>query len=168
MQCLEGDAVWKVLDQGIRSRELFEAALCVASSGKPTFDSATTRHCSCSSTTTGCWAASSCCRISPPGHRRHLKHDRNDKSFATRFEERPEPKYPHFAWLLKAIERMIHTGRPSYPVERTLLTSGILDRVLTSRVRNHAGLPTPELAIKYEPVDYPHAPHPELTSSPYL
>jgi hypothetical protein len=53
--------------------------------------------------------------------------------------------------LTEKIEEFLMTGKPPYPVERTLLTGGILDLVLESRVRGQKLLETPELDVSYEP-----------------
>jgi hypothetical protein len=90
---------------------------------------------------------------------------RAGKSIVTRAEERVEPRYPHFAYLLKAIEKMIQTGKPSYAVQRTMLAAGVLDRALNSLHRNSVKLQTPELSFNYDCIDYPHAPHVELVGA---
>jgi hypothetical protein len=61
------------------------------------------------------------------------------------------PGASFFNPLVLRIEDFFRTRKPPYPVERTLLTGGILDVALESRVKNHARLETPELAsIDYE------------------
>ncbi|XZE17673.1 hypothetical protein SH449x_002948 [Pirellulaceae bacterium SH449] len=78
---------------------------------------------------------------------------------ATRMEERVEPRYPHFALLLKGIEQMLLTGRPVYPVERSLLSAGMLDGLLTSRHNGGERIDTPHLLIEYQPTDYSYGQH---------
>jgi hypothetical protein len=62
-------------------------------------------------------------------------------------EDRP---FAHFTHLLKGAEQMIHTGKPAWPVERTLLSSGILDAIHISRKEGGRVVETPYLNVKYE------------------
>lgn len=80
-----------------------------------------------------------------------------EQPVATWFKLQEEKPFGHFAYLLRAIESMIRTGQPAYPVERTLLTSGVLDRVMHSLAEGGTQFETPELAIRYQPTDWPFA-----------
>ena len=72
--------------------------------------------------------------------------------------------FGHFGHLLRAVERMVVTGRPAYPVERTLVTSCALDALLQSRQQGGAWVETPHLAaISYSPADWPYAAGPRGT-----
>jgi hypothetical protein len=83
-----------------------------------------------------------------------------DKPAATHFYlQQPDP-FGHFAYLVKAIDSMMQTGHAPYPVERTLLTTGVLDAVMTSRAEKHRRVETPHLDIKYQPTDWPFATDP--------
>lgn len=167
VQCLQGEAMWKAFDDGVVSRELLDAAIAATphQAGKSMRESPGATlflYQYIDGPIVGIamlpeYATGTCAALQLTG---------TPQPLVTRFDERTEPRYPHFAYLLKAIERMVHTGRPSYPVERTLLTSGILDRALVSLADGQRRINTPELAIAYHPADYPHAPRPDLLTDP--
>jgi len=164
--CLEGDAVWKAGDAGAWSWELLEHALGRSPSlnvgdirtncrhylpppGRPTF---------------------------PRGPAAYIIEYRDglkatvllinghvsDTTFAARLADRktpvstlfflpPPPGASFLQALANKIEGFLAAGRPPYPIERTLLTGGILDLALESRFRGYRRLETPDLDISYEP-----------------
>jgi hypothetical protein len=76
---------------------------------------------------------------------------------ATWFQTQDGKPFLHFANLVRAIEHTVRTGRPAYPVERTLLTTGMLDALLHSYAGGGKRIDTPHLAIRYQPADWPFA-----------
>jgi len=68
---------------------------------------------------------------------------------STHFFLSPTPNVTYSACLVSNIEDMFATGKAAYPVERTLIVSGILESCLTSRVQQHQRLETPHLDVRY-------------------
>ena len=55
----------------------------------------------------------------------------------------------HFSYLLQGIEQMVLNGKPTWPAERTLLTTGVLHSLMVSKQRAGELVLTPQLAIEY-------------------
>jgi hypothetical protein len=55
-----------------------------------------------------------------------------------------------FSPLVNNMEKMFLTGKPTYPVERTLLTTGLTAAGVESLYQSQKRLETPHLAIRYE------------------
>jgi hypothetical protein len=68
---------------------------------------------------------------------------------STQFFLTPVPNVTYSACLMGKVEEMFVTGKAPYPVERTMLVSGILDKCLDSRIQGHKKLETPELVAQY-------------------
>ena len=77
--------------------------------------------------------------------------------------------HPHFVYMGLNIQEMFLTGKPQYPVERTLLTSGTLDALMESRYRGHVRIETPHLDVRYRSYEKmlirPTVPRPTVSSA---
>ena len=71
---------------------------------------------------------------------------------STQFLLTPVPNVTYSARLVQKIEEMFVSGKAPYPIERTLLTSGMLESCLESKKQNSARLETPTLSVKYRTV----------------
>jgi hypothetical protein len=155
---LQGDALWKAATEGRWSKELAEAAMAAELGKRP----ATLKQIS----------------GEPPAEPHGILLNYRDGfraivlkigasstrwNFACRLKGDPNVKAHYdvgpwknrnlFKALAHAIQHMIRTGHPPYPVERTLLVSGILDAAMHSRASGRS-LATPHLGFGYKPVDF--------------
>ena len=69
---------------------------------------------------------------------------------STQFFLTPVPNVTYSACLMHKVEQMYETGVAPYPVERTLLVSGMLESCLTSKVQGQKRLETPHLNVAYK------------------
>jgi hypothetical protein len=77
---------------------------------------------------------------------------------STQFFLSPTPNVTYSSCLVSKIEQMFATGKAPYPVERTLIVSGILESCLTSRHEGQKRLETPHLQVRYRaPAQSQHA-----------
>lgn len=149
VSCLEGDAVWQAARDEIWPRELAEAA-CAPIENKP--EGRMEDHCQHPSLFIVEY------NDGLKGYVLMLNGYVTDLAYAgmvsgqiqgTEFYLQNGSPHAHFSYLSLNVEEMFVTSIPTYPVERTLLTSGVLEAALDSRYQNYVRLETPYLDITY-------------------
>ena len=170
VQCVQGEEMWRALDKGVWSRALLEAAMSrVPAHAKGDYRKATAKNQDAgvfvieyrdgfkgAVAMLNGWAyegdgGAFTCALRIRGQ---------EKPVSTLFYlQQPDP-FAHFSYLVRAIDAMVQTGHAVYPVERTLLTTGILDTIMISRAEKNRRVETPHLAIRYQPTDWPFATEP--------
>jgi hypothetical protein len=73
-----------------------------------------------------------------------------DKPLSTLFYLPPNPSVVYSAALMSHAETMFLTGKAVYPIERTLLTSGLVQACLQSLSNDQIRRQTPELEVRYQ------------------
>ena len=169
VQAYRGERFWQAYREGVWPRELVEAALCrshTLTPSHPTFNDD--------------FPAFDDMRrlVKDPVAYRYQHNDGvfstmvlmnglvQDFNFAASIEGRAEPFSTQmylpmppartslanfFSPLVHHMEDMFLTGKPDYPVERTLLTTGLTAAGVESLFRNQERFETPHLHVSYQP-----------------
>lgn len=152
VQCLTGDAVWKAKEEGLFDAELFQAAWDRQPRRPPADLREAVKNPILFSLEYVDGLRASVIELNGAvgewtGAWRYEGSDEVGSSLFWTQEGRPGM---HFTILLNGIEDMMLTGKPSWPAERTLMTSGALDSLLMSRFYGGSRLPTPHLRFSYQ------------------
>jgi hypothetical protein len=149
VQCLEGKAAWEAADASLWDRSLLEAAAAKVPTRRPgKIEEEAGAIVYLIEYRDGLRAAA---YLSP----KHVQ----EFAFAGRAKgqteplacwyELPKPQRDHFSFLVQHAARMMTTGKTSYPIERTLLTTGMLAALVESKSAGHKRIETPHLDVGY-------------------
>jgi hypothetical protein len=153
VRAIQGEAVWKAGEEGLWSKELLEAALSRSPSrnyGDPRDNVADPL------------AILVEYKDGSRGAILQLNEHVADFTFAARVKGEKEPvstlfELPappgarYFSAQTWNIEKLFTTGKPPYPVERTLLTTTVLDFAMRSLAAGGKRMEDPALAVAYAP-----------------
>jgi len=170
LQAYRGENLWQAYQEGVWSRDLFEAALCRSHTLTPTRAGFNDNFPTLDDMR----------RVAQDPVAYHYEYADGlkctmllmnglvqDFNFAARLEGRREPFSTQmylpmppgrttlanfFSPLVNNLEKMFLTGKPTYPVERTLLTTGLTAAGVESLYRNQVRYQTPHLSIGYQPI----------------
>lgn len=155
IEALEGDAVWQAIDRGEWPEPLLLRALAAC----PEWDGGHPRHHVANPVlfrvdyTDG--ATGYVLQLQEYVHQWGFALRTGDgRLAAARHESGRERPFSHFERLTRLIEDMIVSGKPPFPPERTLLTTGMIDFAMESLYRKRK-VPTPELNIRYAYAEKP-------------
>jgi hypothetical protein len=169
VQAYRGEKFWQAYQEGVWAKDLVEAALCRSHTLKQAHEGFNDRFPTLDDMKN---------LVKEPVGYRYEHSDGlmggivlmnglvEDFNFAAHIEGRKEPFSTQmylpmppartslanfFSPLVNNFERMFLTGKPTYPVERTLLTTGLTAAAVESLYREQARYETPHLAIAYQP-----------------
>ena len=156
VQCVRGAAMWQAGESGFWDRELLDAALDTVRDRPPGDPTALARdpHVFLLEYRDGLRAA--VCILNGVLHDRAfaarvtLPGVAASQVVATCWAHHSQEPFGQAAYLVEQAQDLVITGREPFPVERTLLTTGVLARLMESRWRGGERLETPELAVRYE------------------
>jgi hypothetical protein len=147
VQCLEGNAVWQAGVDGLWSRQLLEAAAGVSDTADGPVEQACENPAAFLLEYNDGFKAT---LLQLNGYAKEWAYAaRNGGQIEATGMHLSGPPHPHFSYLSLNIQQMFLTGRPQYPVERTLLVSGGLDALMESRHQGHVRIETPYLDVHY-------------------
>lgn len=157
VEFISGDAVWKAADEGRWSRDIAEAAM-IAERGNASLtefegEPESEPHAILLDYIDG--AKATVLRLGKSATRWNFacRMKASDDIHATHFYVGPWNNRNLFKALSHAIQTHFRNGEAPYPVERTLLTTGILDFAMHSRVEKKPLAPPP-LEFAYEPKNF--------------
>jgi hypothetical protein len=149
VQCLEGPAVWEAGRNGRWSRALFDAALATVPTDEGADAERDTANPIAFLVEYISGLRGTVILLDKFIRSFGFAAKRGDQVDSFEFFLQDYPPFGHFTFFVRQIESMMLTGKSPYPIERTLLTTGILDAAMHSRWKGHVPLKTPDLDVVY-------------------